>query len=79
MLATVQVPPNRVFERHKVTAAAVTDRGLEISGDASVLQRFLPQPVAAQHLCGEWPAVHDPPHDQRCGHSLDTRGTQKVP
>ncbi|MGH3236360.1 MAG: SCP2 sterol-binding domain-containing protein [Streptosporangiaceae bacterium] len=31
----------------KLTAAEVTDRGLEISGDASVLQRVLPQPVAA--------------------------------
>ena len=28
-------------------ACRVTDRGLEISGDASVLQRVLPQPVAA--------------------------------
>ena len=27
--------------------AEVTDRGLEISGDASVLQRVLPPPVAA--------------------------------
>jgi hypothetical protein len=31
----------------KLTVAEVTDRGLEISGDASVLQRVLPQPVAA--------------------------------
>jgi DNA-binding HxlR family transcriptional regulator len=31
----------------KLTAAEVIDRGLEISGDASVLQRVLPQPVAA--------------------------------
>jgi DNA-binding HxlR family transcriptional regulator len=31
----------------QLTAAEVTDRGLEISGDASVLQRVLPQPVAA--------------------------------
>ncbi len=31
----------------KLTAAEVTDRGLEISGDASVLQRVLPEQVAA--------------------------------
>src|SRR6266704_29782 len=31
----------------KLTAAQVTDQGLEISGDASVLRRVLPQPVAA--------------------------------
>jgi len=31
----------------QLTAAEVTDHGLEISGDASVLQRVLPQPVAA--------------------------------
>ncbi|HEX9354197.1 MAG TPA: winged helix-turn-helix transcriptional regulator [Streptosporangiaceae bacterium] len=31
----------------KLTAAEVSDRGLEISGDASVLQRVLPQPAAA--------------------------------
>jgi DNA-binding HxlR family transcriptional regulator len=31
----------------KLTLAEVTDRGLEISGDASVLQRVLPHPVAA--------------------------------
>jgi DNA-binding HxlR family transcriptional regulator len=31
----------------KLSAAEVIDRGLEISGDASVLQRVLPQPVAA--------------------------------
>jgi DNA-binding HxlR family transcriptional regulator len=31
----------------KLTAAEATDHGLEISGDASVLQRVLPQPVAA--------------------------------
>ena len=31
----------------KLTAAEVADRGLEISGDASVLQRVLPQPAAA--------------------------------
>lgn len=30
----------------QLTAAEVTERGLEISGDASVLQRVLPQPVA---------------------------------
>jgi hypothetical protein len=30
----------------QLTAAEVTDHGLEISGDASVLQRVLPQPVA---------------------------------
>jgi hypothetical protein len=35
-----------LFSGH-LTAAEVTDRGLEISGDASVLQRVLPQPVAA--------------------------------
>jgi len=35
-----------LFAGH-LTAAEVTDRGLEISGDASVLQRVLPQPVAA--------------------------------
>jgi hypothetical protein len=32
----------------QLTADEVTDRGLEISGGASVLQRVLPQPVAAQ-------------------------------
>jgi hypothetical protein len=31
----------------KLTAASATDRGLEISGDAGMLQRVLPQPVAA--------------------------------
>ncbi|HLQ55266.1 MAG TPA: winged helix-turn-helix transcriptional regulator [Streptosporangiaceae bacterium] len=31
----------------QLTTAEVTDHGLEISGDASVLQRVLPQPVAA--------------------------------
>ncbi len=31
----------------QLTAAEVSDHGLEISGDASVLQRVLPQPVAA--------------------------------
>jgi DNA-binding HxlR family transcriptional regulator len=31
----------------KLSADEVIDRGLEISGDASVLQRVLPQPVAA--------------------------------
>ena len=31
----------------QLTAAEVTDRGLEISGDASVLPRVLPQSVAA--------------------------------
>jgi hypothetical protein len=31
----------------RLTLAEVTDRGLEISGDASVLQRVLPPPVAA--------------------------------
>jgi DNA-binding HxlR family transcriptional regulator len=35
-----------LFSGH-LTAAEVTDRGLEISGDASVLERVLPQPVAA--------------------------------
>jgi DNA-binding HxlR family transcriptional regulator len=33
-----------------LTTAQATDLGLEISGDASVLQRVLPQPVAAQQL-----------------------------
>jgi DNA-binding HxlR family transcriptional regulator len=31
----------------RCTTAEMTDRGLEISGDTSVLQRVLPQPVAA--------------------------------
>ena len=31
----------------QLTAAEVTDHGLEISGDASVLRRVLPPPVAA--------------------------------
>ena len=35
-----------LFSGH-LTAAEVTDRGLEISGDASVLERVLPQPVGA--------------------------------
>jgi DNA-binding HxlR family transcriptional regulator len=35
-----------LFSGH-LTVAEVTDLGLEISGDASVLQRVLPQPVAA--------------------------------
>ena len=35
-----------LFSGH-LTAAEVTDRGLEISGDTSVLQRVLPQQVAA--------------------------------
>ena len=38
----------------KLTLVEVTDRGLEISGDASVLERVLPQPVAASRLFGEW-------------------------
>ncbi len=38
----------------KLTLAEVTDRGLEISGDASVLERVLPQAVAASRLFGEW-------------------------
>jgi DNA-binding HxlR family transcriptional regulator len=49
----------------QITAAEVTDRGLEISGDASVLQRVLPQPAAAQRTCGASPAVHDSLHDER--------------
>jgi hypothetical protein len=35
-----------LFSGH-LTAGEVTDLGLEISGDASVLQRVLPEPVAA--------------------------------
>ena len=35
-----------LFSGH-LTAAEVADLGLEISGDASVLQRVLPQPVTA--------------------------------
>ena len=38
--------------RGYLTAAEATDLGLEIGGDASVLQRVLPQPLAAQRLQG---------------------------
>jgi len=54
---TVTAPPDLVLRGEpqlilalfsgQLNAAGVADRGLEISGDRSVLQRVLPQPVAA--------------------------------